>query len=200
MVKPTLLLGLSGVPKLFTEDVIRTMAKHVERPLIFPMSNPTSRCEATAEDVINWTDGKAIMSTGSPFDPVSYNGKTYKISQGNNMYIFPALGLMTIIAKPRIIPDSMLHVAAVTLSQSLTEEELDQGMVFPDLARIQEVSKAITKATCEHAYELGVATAPKPDNFDAAIDEGFYKPEYQPLVRMDMDQIQGSHGYDWTGN
>jgi len=182
--KPTVLLGLSGCAGAFTEEAVRAMTKYCDTPFICPMSNPTANAECTAEQAVQWSDGKAIIATGSPFAPVEFQGHTYCASQANNMYIFPSLGLMTVLARPQHVTDSMLYVAACALARALSAEDLQARRVYPDIARICDVSRIITAAVCEHAWDNGLATAPRPTDISATVDEAFYRAEYQPLVKL----------------
>eukprot|EP00123_Amoebidium_parasiticum_P010633 comp20223_c0_seq3/m.25190 comp20223_c0_seq3/g.25190 ORF comp20223_c0_seq3/g.25190 comp20223_c0_seq3/m.25190 type:complete len:483 (-) comp20223_c0_seq3:488-1936(-) len=185
-VKPTVLLGLSTAPNTFTEEIIREMSKYCDRPFICPMSNPTSKSECTTEQAFRWTEGKAIVATGSPFAPVTINGKTYYSSQGNNMYIFPSLGLASAIAQPRIITDSMLYVAARTLGEALTEEDVKMGKTYPDIEKIQACAKKITAAVVRQAHAEGLARAPMPENLEEEVEKQFFRPNYLPLVRHNV--------------
>jgi malate dehydrogenase (oxaloacetate-decarboxylating)(NADP+) len=186
-VKPSILLGLSGAAGAFTEEIIREMMKYCDRPFICPMSNPTDNAECTTEDAFKWSDGRALLATGSPFDPVEYNGKTLHSSQANNMYVFPSLGLMSAIARPSIIPDSMFYVVACSLASSLTDGDMKDGKVYPGLDHIREVSKKITIDTCIHAWDTGIARNKRPPSLESLknlVDSKYYVPEYQPIVRL----------------
>lgn len=148
-IKPTALLGLSTVKAAFTEDILRYMAKTNERPIIFALSNPLTQAECTFEEAIQWTDGKALFASGSPFADVTWHGKTLINNQGNNVYIFPGLGLGAILAKCATIPEDLIHTSANALAQATTEEEKAQFMMYPRLERIREVS-----GTSKHALFL----------------------------------------------
>ena len=184
-VKPTVLLGLSAQGGLFKEHHIQEMAKHVPTPFIFPLSNPTANAEAKAEDVYRWTDGKAIFASGSPFDPVNYNGKTYTPSQCNNMFIFPGLGLGSVLAGAKVVSDGMLYASAKALSKSLTTEERETGAVFPRVKRIREVSLQVATAVAKCAIEEGHANNFKIKDIahiEEIIARKMYEPVYVPLV------------------
>jgi malic enzyme len=155
--KPTILIGTSGTPGMFTEPVVGTMAELNERPMIFPLSNPTSKSECTAEQAIRWSEGRAIVATGSPFDPVDYNGKRYRIGQGNNAFIFPGVGLGVWVGKVRRVTDGMFLAAAKALAQQVTQADLAEMAIYPQLPRIRECSHAVACAVVRRAVEQGHA-------------------------------------------
>jgi len=142
-VKPTALLGLSTIRNAFTEEVMKLMASINNRPIVFPLSNPVSLCEVDYADAIRWTNGSVIFASGSPYKPVQYEGKLYEPGQGNNMYIFPALGLGTILSKARHVTDAMIEQASIALSESLTQEEKSSDLIYPRLARIRDISAQV---------------------------------------------------------
>jgi malate dehydrogenase (oxaloacetate-decarboxylating) len=181
--KPTILIGVSGQPGLFTEAVIKEMAKHTARPVVLPLSNPTSRVEATPEDVINWTKGQAIVATGSPFDPVVYDGKTYEIAQCNNSYIFPGIGLGVLAVKASKITDNMLMASSITLANCSPVATDPDGSLLPALVDIRQVSKTIAKAVALQAIEDGVAVNLSDEALDKAIKSHFWVPEYRDYRR-----------------
>ncbi|MCH7858577.1 MAG: NAD-dependent malic enzyme [Candidatus Marinimicrobia bacterium] len=181
-VHPTILLGVSGQTGLFTEEIVRTMAQHVQRPIIFALSNPTSKAECTAQQAYTWTDGRAIFASGSPFDPVKLNGRTYRPGQGNNAYIFPGVGLGAVVSGATRITDSMFHQAAMTLAQAVPDHLLKEGCVFPALTAIQPVSARIAVAVATEVYRLGLASVPEPPNLEEAVANAIWKPEYRSLV------------------
>jgi malate dehydrogenase (oxaloacetate-decarboxylating) len=156
-VKPTVLIGTSGEPGTFTEVIVREMAAHVERPVIFPMSNPTSKSEAVPADLVNWTGGRALIATGSPFDPVSYGGRTIRVGQGNNAFVFPGVGLGVLVSEAREVTESMFAAAAVRLAAFVHDEDFKAGMLFPPPSQIRRVSEAIAAAVVKQAREDGVA-------------------------------------------
>jgi malate dehydrogenase (oxaloacetate-decarboxylating)(NADP+) len=176
--KPTAIIGVSGKPRMFTRLVLETMARVNHRPIVFSLSNPTSKTECTAEEAYTWTDGRAIFASGSPFDPVMVNGKRLVPAQGNNVYIFPGVGLGAIATSSTQVTDEMFLLAARTLAEHVSEADLQQGRVYPPLARISEVSMAIAIAVAEVAYERGLARTRKPDDLAAYIDSLRYRPEY----------------------
>lgn len=157
--KPTMLLGMTAVGGLFTEQLIRDMAKHCERPIIFPLSNPTTKAECSAEQAFEWTDGKCIFASGSPFDPVEMNdGRIFYPTQCNNMFVFPGIGLGVTLCGAKTVSDRMLYVAAEALANYVSEEELAQGKVFPNITTIRDVSKKVAVAVIEEAIRTGQAS------------------------------------------
>ncbi len=156
-IKPTILIGVSTVRHAFTEEVVREMASHVEHPIIMPLSNPNSRSEADPVDLINWTDGKAIVAAGSPYAPVEYKGKTYRISQGNNMFIFPGLGLGTIAVQANRMTDNMIRAACIKLSEFSPSRKDRAEPLLPKTSQVTEVSQAVAIAVAEQAIKDGVA-------------------------------------------
>ncbi|KAG6814269.1 hypothetical protein H0H92_015384 [Tricholoma furcatifolium] len=152
-VKPTALLGLSTIRNAFTEDVVRLMASINTRPIVFPLSNPVSLSEVDYEDALHWTNGSVIFASGSPYKPTEYEGKVYEPGQGNNMYIFPGVGMGTILSKARHVTDSMVEQASIALAQSLTQEEVNSDLVYPRLARIRDISARIALAVIRAAQK-----------------------------------------------
>lgn len=185
--KPNVLLGLSAQGGIFTEELITEMAKHHSRPIIMPMSNPTSKAECTPEQAYTWTNGAALVATGSPFPSSTIQGKTYTPSQCNNMYIFPGLGLAASVAGVTKITDKMLYTAAVACAGALTSAEIADGRTFPDIKRIREVSHAVACAVIKKAMEEGLTTKLSSRNMDAGglanlVKRKMYYPNYVPLV------------------
>ncbi|MCX5888515.1 MAG: NAD-dependent malic enzyme [Deltaproteobacteria bacterium] len=180
--KPTALIGVSGKRGLFTRPVLEAMARLNDRPIIFPLSNPTSKAECTAEAAYSATAGRAIFASGSPFAPVILNGKKLVPAQGNNVYIFPGVGLGLIACGARQVTDEMFLVAAKTLAHEVSADDLETGSVYPPLTRIREVSAAIAAAVAEVAYQRGLATKPQPDDLLAHIKSLRYEPQYQSYV------------------
>jgi len=177
-VKATALIGTSTIAKAFTQDVVEGMAQNTERPIIFPFSNPTSKSECTAEEAYEWTKGKAIFAAGSPFSPFEYDGKTITPSQGNNVYIFPAMGLAVFAAVPTHIPDKAFSRAARALAALVTPEQFERGQVYPPLDRIRESSLIVAQAIVEYFYEAELATVPKPEDVGEYVRSVAWKPEY----------------------
>lgn len=183
-VKPDILIGVSGVPGLFTEEVIKTMKSYCELPVVFPLSNPISRVEATPKQVIEWTDGKVIIATGSPFEPVEYQGDQYPIVQCNNSYIFPGLGLAVVSANINRITDNMLMVASETLAQFSPLASTGKGDLLPPLTDIAQLSKKIAFAVAKVAFAEGKALAISDDMLVEKIDRNFWQPEYRHYRRV----------------
>lgn len=177
-IKPTILIGTSTIPKSFTQAVIEQMARNTERPIIFPYSNPTSKSECSAEEAYTWTKGKAIFASGSPFPAFEYEGKTFTPGQGNNVYIFPAVGLAVLAAKPRTIPDRTFSRAARALANLVTQEQFDAGLIYPPMNRIREASLIVATAVVEYFFEEGLATVPKPDDVAEYVRSVAWKAEY----------------------
>lgn len=180
--KPTLLLGVSAQPNQFTETIIRTMAGYCPRPIIFPLSNPTSKVEATPFDLLQWTDGKALIATGSPFDPVVTQGIEIEIAQCNNSYIFPGIGLGVVAGNVRRITDSMMMAAAIALSKCSPAMTCNTAALLPALSSIREVSQDIAKAFILQAIEEGHADAMTEAEIALALQDTIWVPEYLPYT------------------
>ena len=180
--KPHALIGVSGMPQAFTEPVVKAMARLNPRPIIFALSNPTSKSECTAEQAYTWTDGNAIFASGSPFDPVTLAGRKHVSGQGNNSYIFPGVGLGVIASQSSRVTNEMFFVAAKTLASLVTEDDLAMGRVYPSLTRIREVSAAIGLAVAETAYARGFARQIAPADLVAHVNAQMYQPEYIDYV------------------
>lgn len=178
-IKPHVLIGATGKPGVFTQEVVEAMTDSCERPTIFALSNPTSRAEATAEQVYTWSKGAALFASGSPFDPVEYAGRRFVPGQGNNAYIFPGVGLGAVACQARTITDQMFLVAAQTLAAQVSEADLEHGTLYPPLADIRAVSKAIAVAVAECAFEQKVAGIERPTNLAEFIEPLIYQPVYR---------------------
>ena len=178
--RPTVLVGVSGVPGLFNEEVVRTMASQVERPVVFPLSNPTSKSEARPADVLAWTDGRALMATGSPFDPVEVGGRMVRIGQGNNAFVFPGVGLGVLVSEAREMTDGMFAAAADALAAQLPEEDLQAGSLFPRIAGLRAVTARVAEAVVRQAVSEGVARNP-PEDPAAAIAAAMWDPAYPAI-------------------
>jgi malate dehydrogenase (oxaloacetate-decarboxylating) len=183
--RATVLLGLSGQPRAFSEPMVKAMAENTARPMIFPLSNPTSACEALPEEILALTKGQALVATGSPFAPVDIDGKTIPIGQGNNAFIFPGLGFGSILADAREITDGMVLAAAYALVAYTAEKHLDKGLVYPPVEELHEVSLRVATAVIRQAFADGVATSKKvdPETAERYVRERFWRPKYLPFVR-----------------
>lgn len=179
--EPTILLGSSGAPGTFNEAVVRAMAHVNERPIVFPLSNPTSKSECTPENAIRWSDGRAIVATGSPFGPVNYGDHRLRIGQGNNAFIFPGIGLGLTVARATRVTDTMFLEAAKALASQVTQDDLDQGAVYPELTRIRECSHAVACATVRQAVSEGYADEEILEHLEERIQQAMWMPEYLPI-------------------
>ncbi len=184
--RPTILIGVSGQPGLFTETVIRGMALNTEAPIIFPLSNPVSRAEATPENIIRWTDGKAIIATGSPFGPVSHNGERHPIAQCNNSYIFPGIGLGVLAVRANRISDEMLLASSEILAEASPRGATGTGDLLPPLQQITDVSKSIAFAVAKVAQAQGHALEISDAQLHARIDRIFWTPHYRNYKRISL--------------
>jgi malic enzyme len=179
--KPTILIGTSATPGLFSREVVQLMSRHNERPVIFPLSNPTSKAECVPGDAIEWSGGRAIMATGSPFTPIDHNGRIYRIGQGNNAFLFPGLGLGITMARPRRVTDGMILDAAKALANMITEADLEQVAVFPELTRIRACSQAVACAVIRRAVAEGNAEARILVNLEETVRRAMWFPDYVPV-------------------
>jgi malate dehydrogenase (oxaloacetate-decarboxylating) len=175
--KPTALIGTSGQAGAFSEDIIRQMASQVERPIVMPFSNPTDYSEATPVDLLHWTDGRALVATGSPFNPVKIGDRTFEIGQGNNVFIFPGLGLGALLSGAGVISDEMISASAHALADAVTDEELSRGLLYPAVDRLREVSASIAAAVIDQAITEGHSSVSADD------------PKRQDLVKMVTDAM-----------
>jgi malate dehydrogenase (oxaloacetate-decarboxylating)(NADP+) len=181
-IRPTILVGASGVPGAFSRDVLEAAARVAERPVVMALSNPTSKAECTAEQAYAWIGGRAVFASGSPFAPVDVGGRTYAPGQANNVYIFPGVGLGAIVSEAAHITDEMFLVAAKTLAAETLPADFEVGRVYPGLDRIREVSTHIAVAVAEVAYDLGLARRPRPDDLAAAVRAEMFDPDYSEYV------------------
>ncbi|CAF2180722.1 unnamed protein product [Brassica rapa] len=178
-IKPTVLIGTSGVGQTFTQEVVETMAELNEKPIILSLSNPTSQSECTAEQAYTWSKGRAIFASGSPFAPVEYEGKTFVPGQANNAYIFPGFGLGLIMSGTIRVHDDMLLAASEALAEQLKEEHYEKGMIFPPFRNIRKISARIAAKVAAKAYELGLATRlPQPKELEKCAESSMYSPSY----------------------
>jgi malate dehydrogenase (oxaloacetate-decarboxylating)(NADP+) len=176
--KPTAIIGVAAVGGTFTQPVVEAMARINERPIVFALSNPTSKSECTAGEAYTWSQGRALFACGSPFDPVVTKGKTYVPRQGNNSYVFPGVGLGVVASGARRVTDEMFLAAARTLARQTSKTDLAQGSLYPPLARIREVSAQIAAAVAEVAYAGKLTTRRRPANVVAHIRSQMYDPRY----------------------
>ena len=176
--KPTAILGLSGQPATFTKDVVEAMTASNDRPIIFALSNPTSKAECTAEQAYTWSDGKAIFASGSPFDPVKLGNQTFVPGQGNNAYIFPGVGLGAIVSRAHTITDDMFLAAAHSLANQVTDADLERGRIYPPLSQIRKASALIAHEVAKMVYDNGLTDKERPDDLMAEIQDYMYQPVY----------------------
>ena len=187
-VRPTVLIGVSGQAAAFSEDVVRAMARGLRkdgsatRPVILPLSNPTSRCEATPGDVIRWSEGRAIVGTGSPFGPVEFGGKVVRVAQTNNSYIFPGMALGILSSKAKRVSEGMIMAAAKALAEMSPTLNDAQGALLPPLETLRAVSLKVALALGEQANDEGLAEV-KGEAFVEAVHENIWEPVYLPYRR-----------------
>ena len=177
-IRPTGIIGVSTVPKLFTREVIEAMAEINERPIIFPYSNPTSRSECTAEEAYRWSDGRAVFASGSPFPPVEIDGRRFVPGQGNNVYIFPAMGMAVFATEAQRVTEEMFIVAAQAVAEQVSEENLSTGLIYPPQSRILEASLHVAERVAAYIFDQGLARVPRPDDVGALIRARAYRPVY----------------------
>ena len=180
-VKPTILVGATARAGTFTQEMIETMARHVDRPIVLPLSNPTSKAECTPEEAIRWTDGRAIVATGSPFADVEHAGKRHVIGQANNVFIFPGVGLGTVIAEAREVTTEMFHIASATLASLVTEERLATGAIFPHQSELRRVSFEIACAVVRYASEHNLGRRIDPEEVAPLVRSVVWDPRYAPI-------------------
>ncbi len=189
-VKPTILIGCSTVTGAFSEEIIKEMAKNVHQPIILPLSNPTSKAEATPQNIIQWTDGRALIATGSPFGPVDYNGKTYEIAQSNNALVFPGLGLGVICAKAARVHDNMIWAACSTLSDHAPVLKDRTKPLLPDINDARMISRSIAIAVAKQAIQDGLANIDEKSDIEEIINNAMWQPQYYPYVKVTDDALK----------
>jgi malate dehydrogenase (oxaloacetate-decarboxylating) len=181
--RPTTLIGVSGQPGAFSEEIVRGMAAINRRPVIFPLSNPTSRAEATPGDIEKWTEGRAIIGTGSPFPPLLRDGRSLPVDQTNNSYIFPGLGLGVLAAQARRVTDTMLMAAAKALAALSPARTDANANLLPPVTALRNVSIAVARAVALQARKEGLTTDISDDEIDTAIRARMWEPKYLPYRR-----------------
>ena len=191
--RPTVVIGVSGQPGVFTEEMVRAMTSYCERPVIFPLSNPTSRSEATPQDLLRWSNGAAVIGTGSPFPPVSVNGRSIPIDQTNNSYVFPGVALGVISSQARRVTDSMFMAAAKTLAGLSPTEKDKQGRLLPPVTEIRSVSIQIAMAVAQQARKESLALLPPGDDLEAAVRGNVWEPRYLPYRSRPLSAVGGGN-------
>jgi malate dehydrogenase (oxaloacetate-decarboxylating) len=181
-VRPTMLIGTSTTPGLFSKGVLRTMAEHVERPVVLPLSNPTSKAECTPADALHWTDGRALVATGSPFDPVLVGGRRVRIGQCNNSFVFPGVGLGAWVGGVRRITDGMFLDAARALAEFVSPADIEQPTLLPEIHRIREISHAVACAVIRRAVDEELAEPELLTDLEQRVQDAMWFPEYQPFI------------------
>ncbi|MEO0424267.1 MAG: NAD-dependent malic enzyme [Pseudomonadota bacterium] len=187
---PTVLIGASGVPSAFDEAVVRAMAEAVERPVIMPFSNPTANAEAVPADVLHWTDGRALVATGSPFEDVIFGDRRHRIGQGNNVFIFPGLGMGALLAGASQVTDGMISAASQALADAVADDELADGLLFPAIERLREVSAQVATAVMARAMDDGVALAADRDTIAERVTQAMWYPEYPHFNPVAVDACE----------
>ena len=177
--RPTAIVGLSAQSGAFTESIVKAMTEINERPIVFALSNPTSKAECTAEQAYTWSDGKVLFSCGSPFDPVTYKGKTYVPRQGNNSYVFPGIGLGAILAQCKEITQEVFLSAAHTCADMVTEDDLAHGSLYPSLTRVREISHLVAVNIIKLALATGQAQIEAPADIEKFVTDNMYTPDYE---------------------
>jgi malate dehydrogenase (oxaloacetate-decarboxylating) len=186
-VRPTFLIGTSGTPGTFTEKAIREMAGHARIPVVMPLSNPTSKTEAQPADIMEWTRGRALVSTGSPFPPVVRGERTHVIGQANNAFVFPGIGLGAVVGEAREVTDEMFLVAAEALAQQVTQDRLDVGALYPNQSELRAVSRAVAIAVACCARDCGVGRHFREEEVEPAVDAMIWQPDYVPYEAIPWD-------------
>jgi malate dehydrogenase (oxaloacetate-decarboxylating)(NADP+) len=180
--EPTAIIGVSTVAKAFNQRVIEAMARVNRRPIIFPYSNPTSHSECSAEEAYRWSEGRAVFASGSPFPPVRLNGKTFVPGQGNNVYIFPAIGLAVYATLASRVTDEMFITAARAVAEQVTQAEIDAGLIYPPQSTILNTELYVAERVAEVIFARGLARVPAPKDIAAFVRSQTYKAEYLPLI------------------
>jgi malic enzyme len=179
-VHPTFLIGTSGTPGTFSEVAIREMAGHARIPVVLPLSNPTSKTEALPEDIMEWTRGRALVATGSPFPPVVRGERTHVVGQANNAFVFPGIGLGAVVAEAREVTDEMFLVAAEAMASVVSQDRLDAGVIYPNQSELRTASRAVAIAVVRAARDAGVGRYLADEEIEPAVDAMMWFPAYLP--------------------
>jgi len=182
VLRPTVLLGATGMPGTFDEALIRSMSERALQPIVMPLSNPTTACEATPAEILRWSDGHVVVATGSPFAAVELDGRRHEIGQANNVFVFPGLGLGAIVAEARSMPDALFLAAARALASCVSDDRLASGALYPPVAALRSVTRAITRAVAREAVAAGIADLGPGSDLDAEVDAAMWWPDYVPYV------------------
>ena len=180
--RPTALIGVSTVPKLFTRPIVEAMARINRRPIVFAFSNPTSRTECSAEEAYAWSDGRAVFASGSPFPPVLLGDRVFVPGQGNNVHIYPGVGMAVYATEARRVTDEVFLRVARTLAALVSPQDLDLGLVYPPLSKILQSSLEIATTAAEVIFDSGLARTPRPADVRAFVEAKAYRPQYRSLV------------------
>lgn len=180
----TVLLGTSGIGAAFKEEHVQKMMEYTKRPMVFPLSNPTANCEALPEDIYKWSDGQAIVATGSPFSNVSYNGYEYRIGQGNNVFIFPGVGLAAIVSRSKKITLDMFTMASYALAECVSEEDLAAGCVYPRISELKEVSLRVATSILHNMQATDPNSILRGKDVEQELAEHMWEPVYLPYRRV----------------
>jgi malic enzyme len=181
-VKPTILIGATATPGTFRQAMVEEMARHVDRPIVMPLSNPTSRAECSAQEAITWSSGRALVASGSPFADVVHDGVRHVIGQANNVFVFPGIGMGTILSGLREVDDAVFLVAARTLAGCVTEARLGQGALVPDVSELRAVSAKVAAAVLRHASARGDGRRVADDEVEGVVASASWYPDYVPIV------------------
>jgi len=191
------LIGTTGQPGSFDQCVIHEMAEVTDEPVIFALSNPSSRVEATPADILAWSDGRALIATGSPFAPVSWKGAPRPIGQANNVFVFPGVGLGAVVAEATRITEQMFLVAARALAEQVDDERLAAGALYPPIESLNEISREVALAVAREAVESGVAQVDAGTDLETVIDEAMWWPSYVPYIKsraaVHRDEVYAAH-------
>jgi malate dehydrogenase (oxaloacetate-decarboxylating) len=191
--RPTILIGATGEAGIFTRDAVLAMAHHARRPVILPLSNPTSKSEATPEDLLAWTDGRALVATGSPFPPVTLGARRHRIAQANNVFVFPAIGLACVAGQAQEVTTGMFRVAAEALAREVSDEELGTGRLLPRVRDLRRATAHVAAAVMREARDSGV-DLPFPDHeIVSAVGDAMWEPRYAALTPAEPEPPHREH-------